>query len=95
MEVIAVTQTREDDKEVVRSGNFVDLYFSNYTYYTDWMWGVREQRGVKDNSKVFGLSNYKVEIWSCQELNWEMFWLQHIFRGKINSLVLDIQAWSS
>lgn len=31
MEVIAVIQTREDDKEVVRSGNFVDLYFSNYT----------------------------------------------------------------
>lgn len=53
MEVTAVIQPREDDKEVVRSGKYVGLYFS-ILYRSD---VGCEREVVKDHSKVSGLSN--------------------------------------
>lgn len=41
---------------MVRLWIFIFLITPNYT---DWMWDVRKQRGVKDNSKVFGLTSTK------------------------------------
>lgn len=42
-----------------------------------------DQKGIKDDSKVFGLNNYQLEIRSCYQLRWERFCVSQIFSSSV------------
>lgn len=58
--------TRVEIVEMLRNGQILEIFYKKkYDFLMDWMQDVE----IKDDCKVFGLSNWKDEV--CHQLQWE------------------------